>query len=841
MEKFSMFQGELDITQINSRFYILGQCWKNRTEIYSERNNSKNIKDYVDQKFGKRAMICRFGSQNTLFNNELWYDLPEFNISYAYSVAKAVHGWLKFNPENIILFEIKGNIQKFLFIASCTLKFTKYFLNSNDACEYIINTRYKKNKRISCTLKRYLEYYDNLDLTKTKKQTQNFILKQIIAMKYPTFDVKDVKPFFEIKSENYKKEYNDIKMLIDKNYIIGEFRDLKIKGDCVIKMFYNERLKNHPVFEIYLNTLFLQESLYRYKKGEIFFPLSEFIVNTKVNNEFMVDIVLINDQIEEKSLYNIDTSLPCCLKTLSEHMKNEADHFELKKLIQEGYNRLYSKIYLQLNYTYDQTVKILKNISDKKSGIHSNCSKLQINKGIIFETNKFDNTPISTCTEDKTFKSNMRPFSKRAYLNENTHQNVKITALEYLKDHIVIKRSEEKSKRNFPFLRRSLTPKPKIVTTDFEQNNSKIFVKKPLHWNIITNTNQTFFENAEKIKIPLDLEKFEEWFCEPLVKQTTEKYVTKKSIIKDEQRLFLVSISLKTLEKKNIDIYDLEGILSSKSFDLTFEDLQNILRVLPTESEMNIFKEFKKNNPSKSALAELNSIEQILLINMDSFELTKLIKILMFERKFIDDYEHVEKILKNLKLVYYKILDSKNLRIFLKVLLDIGNLINFTYSKSKTRISAQGFKIMSLQTMSRYNGIKVDNKLTNFLFDTLKKTNPNVFAIFEELRELKTIKNETIEPIKKNINTMIKEFNDSQNQLIEIDDRQIDNHSLKHFLVFAYEKLKYFADIYKEILIVMSMIKRMFGEDDEINFNEILVTLHDFLIKIEEDYKIHHL
>lgn len=837
-----MFQSEIDITEINSRFYIAGQCWNNRTEVQSERNNTRDFKKYIETKFGRKALLCRLGVNVSILDNELWLKLPEYNINYAYSVSKGINGWLKLDPENIIVMEIKGNIQKFIFTSSCVLKFLKFYMKCNDACKDIIKKRYKNEKQLTKTTVRYMNYFENYDTTKPRSAFESLRLKQIIVMRYPSFVENNAKPFFEVECANQKKQYKDCKMLVDDHYIIVDFEEVYIRGDCVLRLLYVNSYRTYPIFEVHLNTAFYEESLSRFGKDDVIFLLSDLLVNSKISNEFLVDVVFYRGKLEDNSEACIETSTTSCLITLSQHLNRDADHCKLSKLVKEGYSRLYSKLYLQLNYTYEEIIIKIKGMNNKQDSFVNTFGKSQtINTSEMVSPNKINPASNAISNLPEGLGMGGRPFKQPEYLEGYIFSESDIRELELIPDKILEKRAESNEKRKSPFQRRNTGLVQENEPTPSDNRDPSIVARRPLQWQVINDTKSTIFEKTDFMKLKIDTDKFEEWFCEPIVKQNATNFVTKKTIIKDEQRLFLISISLKTLEKKQIDIYDLDEILYSSGSNLTYEDLQNILRILPTPTEMKALEEYIKLNKGKNILKDLNPIEQILMINMASYELRNVIDILMFERKFIDEYEHLEKMLHKIKICYYKVMDNANLRIILKVLLDLGNLVNYKYAKSRTRKKAKGFKILSLEAMSRYTGIKADNKLTTFLFITLSNEKPDVFRIFDELRDLDQIKVESLEPIKENINGYIRDYNKAQSILKSLEGCNQDVYMLKFCIGFAHGKLKYFTDVYKEITLVSSLIKRKFGENEEVGINEILQSVHGFISKLEKEYKIQNL
>lgn len=140
---------------------------------------------------------------------------------------------------------------------------------------------------------------------------------------------------------------------------------------------------------------------------------------------------------------------------------------------------------------------------------------------------------------------------------------------------------------------------------------------RPFYWAVIPKSCDSIFNELDDIHTQIDYSKFEEWFC--ISSDTQQLRIEKQnsSAIKDTRRLFIVSISLKTFEKKEINLSN-ERLLK-----LSLEDLVVVDTLIPTNEEYRALVQNKEG---------LNTIETKML---EFYPYRNLMKILIFERKFL--------------------------------------------------------------------------------------------------------------------------------------------------------------------------------------------------------------
>ncbi|KAM0686786.1 hypothetical protein COBT_001985 [Conglomerata obtusa] len=831
-----MFQRNVDITQLHEKLYIVGQCWKNRTEIFSERNNIYELYNHLDNLFPSRYLIWRFDQKDEekVFANVVLNRLPEYSIKMALNVSKGVKAWFHLNRDNVCVIECKGNLQKFIFIVACVLRYNGLADSSVDGYRLIAGKRYKNRKCESNHLLRYLSYLDKILDRENLHFCNALRLKQIIITKVPQMSENGCMPIFKIFKEQEELDATASKSLMDENYIITEFDKIQLKGDVKIMLYHQDNHNKHLIFELGFNTVFMKQGLYRFTVEDIYFPFSEAVIERKIGKEFLVDVALIDSEISEKIIYNIECNHIDNLRILSRHLNNVADQFNLRTLIKLGYNRIYARVLLQLGCNNQEIKDKLEILNRTEFGLVKRGSSIakEADKKIIFQDYK----------EAKTI-ADTRKICEQAYLKKPFHKieynsNVDLTTseIDLIPESFIHKNNEKKITKGPPtkFFKKSSLPKND--TKDQKETNTNIVVKYPLHWQPLNMINNTIFNDLENIEINFDKEKFEEWFCEPATFKKTQKVERKQTILNDEKRIFLVSIALKTLEKRKLDTEDLQQLIYENFYILDYEDLQNIMRVLPTKTEVDKYNAYIKSG--KCNLENLNEVEQFLFTHTDYVDLKKIVEILIFERKFTEEFIIIEKEIKDFKNLFDAIFNSNNLRIILKSVLILGNLINFRYSKNRFKKKAVGFKIMSLHSFLSYKSLKKENSIISYLYLTLKQQKSSIFDIFKEFSLLNRLKNEDMIQIKDKINKMILQFRECKFQFNFLDEEEEVIQQMNRFLGFVFEKLKTLSDQYKEIVFLSSVIKRKFGENEKESISSILTALSDFLSRLYEEHVI---
>ncbi|ELQ75375.1 putative Actin-binding FH2 protein, partial [Trachipleistophora hominis] len=281
-------------------------------------------------------------------------------------------------------------------------------------------------------------------------------------------------------------------------------------------------------------------------------------------------------------------------------------------------------------------------------------------------------------------------------------------------------------------------------------------------------------------------------------------------VIKDSRRLFLVSISLKTFEKKQLVLQD------QQLANLPLEDLTMINTIIPTDEEYKILCTHKK---------DLNDIERRMIV---FYPYKKLIRLLIFERRFFENKDSWIIGVENIKSVYDTILQSNNIRLLLKTVLELGNTINTNYGNSRKRASA--FRICSLVLTKNYKGKRSDQSLLKFVAETARS---RLKSIKSDLETIESIRNDELGNYKEIINEYILEYRTSKEWMDSLSGELRAN--MKAFLFFFSQFVRNFSNEYREAVIYSSIIKRKFGEPENKNVKEIIAILYDFLKSIRHE------
>ncbi|EJW01339.1 hypothetical protein EDEG_00482 [Edhazardia aedis USNM 41457] len=566
------------------------------------------------------------------------------------------------------------------------------------------------------------------------------------------------------------------------------------------------------------------------------FKSSSQVNKSEVNNE---NIILSEKPFLKRDYMNLDVVYYASISTIPNKIafNKIATESNVKKNVPRGPPpfRRESRTSSSTTTPIISTEKNLPNPnSTNQNNIFINCQGSEKKENLLDDEKKLDENPINPKTENKgdknTFKCIKKPGSKILIYKSSTKSPSMTTTSSNISASAAFLRKKHPPQK---FIQKEPDINPLEVTN--------LAVKTPLHWKPLNSITNTFFSSLDQINICFDYDKFEDWFCEPISTQIIKKVVAEKTIIQNERRIFLISLCLKTLQKRNINCYELDTILlTHDGFNLALEDLESIYRILPTKDDivkLNNYIEFNNIDLSnKQSLSGLTDVENILCRYLKSYELMKIIlDVHMFERKILDEYLFIEAIIDNTKSAYNKILKTQNLLIILKGILDLGNTINYKYSQNRTRRLTSGFKINSLDMILSYKGKNNDQSLLLYLYLILKKDKPSVFEIFNELRLIHKVKNEDFNALKESINKHIDNYQKSFNNMEKVPDNIEVKVNLEKFLSFAYTKLTSLDKSFREMVHLGEVIRIKFGADEPVEM--VISILSDFLFQLEEMHK----
>lgn len=522
--------------------------------------------------------------------------------------------------------------------------------------------------------------------------------------------------------------------------------DTAVSGDITLVINKN----NVKLFSLFLNTNSFEEGLYRFKKEDLTVENG-----TVLDDNFSMDIVFFGTTKNSK-LYNFDAKFLLVEKYVG------AYNIDLvNKLKGDGHNDVDAKIMAILAESSDKT-KIVQKMREEK--------------------NKETQLVIETYL-DRPFKPN---------------DNVKLEHIDLIVDILPEKTRNGKKKKRVP---------AKSVYEARAQNSLLI---RPFYWAIIPKTCDSIFNELDDVHTQIDFSKFEDWFC--INSESHQLKIEKQSskVIKDNRRLFLISLSLKTFEKKKINLQENELI------KLPLEDLLTINAIIPTDEEY------------KLLLSNENELLEIEKKMLPFYSFKKLTKLLIFERKFFENKDKWMMGIENIKSVFDTILQSNNIRLLLKTVLEIGNAINTSYGNSRKKASA--FKMSSLALVKNYKGKRADQSLIKFVAETARS---RIKSIKRDIETIKLIRDDELCNYKEIVNEYISEYRLYKDWVNELD--EVSRAYMKACLFYFSLFVKNFSCEYREALIYSSVVKRKFGESEDKNVRDIITTLYDFLRSIQQE------
>ncbi|KAG0419355.1 Formin-like protein 13, partial [Dictyocoela roeselum] len=497
--------------------------------------------------------------------------------------------------------------------------------------------------------------------------------------------------------------------------------------------------------------------------------------------EIIVDIILFKIGTI-KNIYESKTNI----QMLIDDFENEIDPLKLKNLLSAGYDPNYSKIALMMHQNQPEVENFLEKkaennierdylVAHKKETIEKSDPKISVSYREFCDS---DVIKSRACLDARPFKSTTTEVFE---------------TLELLPDSIKVKK--ENVRKRMPILKKKMYSNEKVPKK----------LAKPFHWVATSSIPGSIFTEMESVKTEINFDLFERWFC-GTKKQEEALFSQPLSSINDQKRLFLVSLSLKNLEKRSLE--------TSRDFmKLSLEDLKLAQTIVPKNEEMSRFGE------------NLSEIDEK-MIKFKQFE--TLIDILIFERRFIINFSALENSLGLIEKAVHALNSSKRITKLFKTILDLGNCINYRYGTKYREFTA--FKISTLNIIPQYKSRYKGYTLMSFLALTLRK-DTDFREIFRELNPIYLTKNQDLGIVKERINEFIVLYEKYKPDLGGIDECVYND--IFSFFSYFYTCMKRFSDRYLSLLKAINDLKTRFNEDDKIKINEILKSMSDFLILLE--------
>ncbi|UYI26587.1 formin domain-containing protein [Encephalitozoon cuniculi] len=810
----------LNIWRVNHRVLVFGQCWDNSTENITRRNNTRELTEFLRKNYKDRFMLWCLSESLRESQGVQRIPFLDFDLGLAYRVSCAVRCWLEFNPNNIAAFEIRnGDEDKVRFLVGCVLRHCGFVDRAEAMWERCLEDAFVPELHNVNTVKRYIRYFDSASSLEGD-MIHAVVLKQLIVTTIPHGSTEDFLIGMKVTRRGselcvIREQDGNDKVYRDEDYAVFSGIDCDISEDIQIHVCYYLGDTERSVVLLRINSLFYRQGLYRFALDdmECFLPRKMF------DEEFTIDLVMVESgKAVEKPSRTYKVDLLQGLRLLNENFLGVPDREIYERLVSEGRSEIVAKFCAFMRYCGEKTREFVGNLEAK--GLKTCSFEVKASKHM-----------------DTVFESKKRECSGSRKIDPETNGDLGVSVSNCaLVDRKALYSIESGEPRPLELIRlsakieRNERTRPKKIVLKKRQAEKcdvvpAVVIKKPLHWIPLARTEETIFGEISGIRAEIDYERFEEMFCESFSGERTVSKEVRRSVIEDG-RLFLVSLSLKHLELRNITPENVYSMLKSPDNPLGLQDLLNIEKMYPDDQEV--------MSLISASPESLGNVEKAMLAYSQLLDVRKITEILIFERKFFDEVFQVEGALSRLMDVCSRILDSQSLRMVLRMILEIGNTMNFRYSVNKKKVS--GFKLSSLYVFSNYRG-KNNTSLFPFLFQMLESTGIKPEHLLEELFSIHDLRNEELPKIGEKINYFIEMYTEKLGllELLEEDVRR----EYARFFRFACSKLEEMGSSFKKCHLYSSMIKRKFGEDEAKTLKEILATLSDFLRGMEQQLELH--
>lgn len=773
------------IVQIHEKIYL-----------YLESNDDITINTLEGILSKESTLIYNFNKSliSTKFKLQSCYHY-EFTLENAILLTKNMFCWLQLDDNNkIIIVTNKDRLDFISFTIGCILNKLKIVYSSkNELLLQIIQALqypYKNTTR----LMRYHNYFENL----MNINTHQLIIKQIIisSLLIP-IEYKEY-PVIEIKSQTATIVIKDKNHINSSAFIVFPNINILVSGEVYLNLYFEMDLKKRPILSLQFNSFF-------YGKGLVRFIDDEIELNNKIQiqeeNTVILDLVFDEDKTNTiECHYNMDFNMFHDLSLIISNFTNKENDLLINRFISMGFCNELAQLGSYMEYSNSQMLKLARKLTklgyaNVKTEIYSTLESTK--KHAITFKDIIENIYLTYEYDDLELLSTL-----------NKLDITSIPKYESKKQKLCLKK-----KHNTSFNTVSCRYKGELITT------------KPINWKSINSITGSIFEDMEATKIIVDFYKFENLFCNykteiksNIVKCSNEN---KSNNVLDHKRLFFASLAFKYLEKKKYTVAPkyINSLITNNGIDLEVEELTNILELFPSDIEL-----AKLQSANEESLS---NIERNILVFSHYPMLRLEIKLLLYQRNFIDKIFKLNEFL----IQYYKtlqlILEIPELKGLFKVLLIIGNEINIRYLSFKNTIS--GFNLDALQLFQTY--ANKNNKLLVFVKDTLHKNNISIEKLRSDLN-LSLHKNGDLDKLKQVINDEIEEYKYHLNLFIHSNIKDKRYHT---FLNFVFDKLNSLKELYVDIVNISYQIKVYFGKKSSSeDVNEILKCLDTFLYQLHQ-------
>lgn len=781
--------------KINDNFTVICEACTTRTDVFTKRNNVDALLEYIDRAYSDKCLVISFRRSGITksFKRCIVFDDIHFNLQDACEVARISRFWLESGEGRTVLVEMKnGKEEIILFVLACTLACCKMFWSAEAAINTLLMTNTLEFQfKHQGSLLRYARYYDQISSFNSTFRFPQKTLNQVIVTTIPTIlKSSEFSPKLKINGVEFAAE----KCYFDNNYIVFSNLDTEIDMDAILSLSFVQDHRTYHVLDLSFNSFFYHQGLHRFTRSEIETDLPQESIYKFFDEQFYVDMVILdNKDMHIKNPYTTAYSLSDAIRSISERFFGDTDEEQFRQLMDKGYPQSLAKLCSQLHLAIAECEK-LKMIFKEKD------HKLIISHG----------TDLGVETEYLDRNAENREAFDNEIQVEVPQNEIEITIIELLTQR-EIERSTIKQSGKGLFGR-----KKTVVNLPARED---LFAIRPLHLAPIKNVENTVFSELGNVKIDIDLKAFEKHFCEkPKGEKATNTVQQTKELI-DMRRLFIVSLCQKQLEIRKIKVEEIQQMLQDTAEVLTQQDLINISRLVPTESEKSLLLSVEEE--------ELNPVEKAMLEISKVPEIAGVISILLFERVFVEEADNIYKVLVKAISTLSSLITSKEMKITLKAVLDVSNTISYVYGRKKKAID--GFRLESLAQVAAYSGFN-NYLLLDFISNVLTKNEVKLENLKKIADDIEVIKREDLQTLKDRINILIEKYTIAVQAFKEIE--KYNKESMKKSLGFACTRLKEIISKYRIFEERVENLKQNVGDDTNKSINNILETIQQFLNKL---------
>lgn len=772
------------VVQIHEKLYLYLVSDSNIADVTLE--NIFNKESTLIYNFNKLLIDTKFKSQSCYHY--------EFTLENAIILTKNMFCWLQLDSNNKVVIAIsKDRIEFIGFIVGCILNKLKIVYNSkNELILQIVQTLQYPYKSIA-RLERYYNYFKNL----MNVNTHQLIIRQIIISSPPIMTEHKEYPVLEIKTQTATTVIKDKDHASSSAFIIFPNIDISVFGEVYLHLYLEMNFKRKLILSLQFNSFFYGKGLVRFVNDEI--ELNDRIQIQK-KNAIILDLIFDEDKTNTIACsYNMDFSLFNDLSLIISNFVNKRNDLLMNRFISMGFCSKLAQFGSYMEYSNSRMLKLARKLT--KLGY----TNVKTEVYHIIENPK---------EHTMTFKN----IIENIYLTYEYDDLVLLSTLNKL-DIVSIPKYEFKKQKLY------LKKKHNTAFNINHRYEGELITTKPINWKPINLVTGSIFDDMETIKLTIDFSKFENLFCsyKTEIKSNSVKCHSENKLnhILDSKRLFFASLAFKYLEKKKYTLTPkyIDSLIINNGINLEVEELTNILELFPSDIELT-----KLRNATETSLSD---IEHIILAFSHYPMLCLEIKLLLYQRNFIDKIFKLDEFL----IQYYKtlqlILEIPELKSLFKILLVIGNEINFRYPSFKNTIS--GFDLDALQLFQTY--ANKNNKLLVFVKDTLCKNNISIEKLRSDLN-LALYKNGDLDKLKQAINDEIEQYKYHLNLFIHSNIKDKKYHT---FLNFVFDKLNSLKELYSDIVNISYQIKVYFGKKSSSeDVSEILKYLDIFLCQLHQ-------